>query len=387
MILPIGDTPNPRNYVPWVNYALIAANVGLYVFWSLPLSYQPVDPADPLLRDYLRLLAPSLPAFVSVRDLIAQISAYDLFIFVWGYKPAAPELADLLLSMFLHANVWHLAGNMLFLWIFGDNVEHRLGRIGYLLTYLGSGILATLAFCLLARGSMTPLVGASGAISGVMGVYFLLFPRNQVKLFVFLFFFLDVWLLPARWVLGFLVVADNLLPLLLGSQSGVAYGAHLGGFAAGLGLAWAGERLGWRGPWAAGPRLGAGRPAGTGPLDAVRESLKAGRQAEALERLAALDGQGLSRLEPDECVQLAAWLEAAGHDLAATRLLRRCLAAHQASGDLARVLLALGKLRLQQGQPTAAYQFLLDALDHDPDPETEAMLRRALAAIQVYRRR
>ena len=97
---------------------------------------------------------------------------------------------------------------------------------------------------------MMPMVGASGAISGVLGLYFLLFPRNKVKVFVALFpFFMNVVLLPARLVLGIYILFDNLLPFLVGAQSGVAYGAHIGGFVAGLALAWVGEQVAWHWPW------------------------------------------------------------------------------------------------------------------------------------------
>lgn len=250
MFIPIGDTPNPRNYIPWVNYALIGINVAIYLIISLPLSMRAVEPSDPNLHEYIRLIAPDLPAWVSLYDVLLQIKAYDIFTFVHGYKPAAPEITDLFFCMFLHGGFLHLAGNMLFLWIFGDNAEHRLGRIGYLLTYLAAGVAATLAFALFAGDSMTPLVGASGAISGVLGLYFLLFKRNRVKVFIMLFpFFMNVILLPARWVLGFYVIIDNLLPLLMGAQSNVAYGAHLGGFLAGLIVALAGQALSWRWPW------------------------------------------------------------------------------------------------------------------------------------------
>jgi membrane associated rhomboid family serine protease len=250
VLIPIGDTPSPRNFTPYVNYALIGINVAVYLILSLPLSFRAVDPADPNLHEYIRLIAPDLPAWVSLYDVLREIRAYDLFTFVHGYKPGAPEITDLFFCMFLHGGFVHLAGNMLFLWVFGGNVEHRLGRIGYLLTYLATGVAATLTFALFAGDSLTPLMGASGAISGVLGFYFLLFKRNRVKVFIFLFpFFMNVILLPARWVLGFYVLIDNLLPFILGAQSGVAYGAHLGGFLTGLAVALAGEALFWRWPW------------------------------------------------------------------------------------------------------------------------------------------
>ncbi|RME24630.1 MAG: rhomboid family intramembrane serine protease, partial [Deltaproteobacteria bacterium] len=245
MLVPIGDTPNPRNFTPWVNWSLIAINVGVYLFITLPLSHQGIDLNDPAVIEYIRALGGRFDM-----TQLMRISAYDLFTFAHGYKPGAPELSDLFACMFLHGGLLHLAGNMLFLWIFGDNVEHRLGRLGYLLAYLGTGVVATLAFSLFAMNSMVPLVGASGAISGVLGIYFHQFPRNRIKVFVALFpFFFDVVLLPARWVLGFYVIVDNLLPFIMGHQSGVAYGAHLGGFIGGLGVAWLAESFGWQLPW------------------------------------------------------------------------------------------------------------------------------------------
>jgi membrane associated rhomboid family serine protease len=210
-MFPIGDTPNPPNFTPWVNWGLIAANVLVFVVVSLPMGSQ-----------------------------------YNAYVMVHGFKPGAAEVSDLLYSMFLHAGFGHLAGNMLFLWIYGDNVEHRLGRLNYLLIYLGCGVAATLTFAAFAGGSTIPLVGASGAISGVLGLYFLLFPRNKVKVFVFFFpFVVDVFLIPARIVLGVYVVVDNFLPVLFSSGSNVAYGAHLGGFFAGVLVAWIGERRDW----------------------------------------------------------------------------------------------------------------------------------------------
>ncbi|HCF58126.1 MAG TPA: hypothetical protein DFS52_09055, partial [Myxococcales bacterium] len=246
MFLPIGDTPKPRNFVPVVTWGFIALNLIVYLLVTFPLSVQAVDPRDPALLDYLRHLGPRLPARIDLRGL----SVYDLFVFEHGYKPAAPSLASLFSSMFLHGGFLHLAGNMLFLGIYGRNVEHRLGRIGYLVGYLGSGVVATLAFSLLTGPSWSPLVGASGAIAGVLGFYFVLFPRNRVKMLVVLPpFFFDVFLVPARLVLGLYILVDNLLPLMSGSQSSVAYGAHLGGFFAGLVGAMVGERLAWQWPW------------------------------------------------------------------------------------------------------------------------------------------
>ncbi|MDY0091976.1 MAG: rhomboid family intramembrane serine protease [Candidatus Vecturithrix sp.] len=396
MFIPVGDTPNPRNFIPWVNWFLIAANVAIYLFISMPLATRGVSFDDPLLQEYVRYIYPSLPSIVALRQILAQTSTYDLFVFVHGYKPAAPELNDLFFSMFLHGSFLHLAGNMLFLWIYGDNAEHRLGRFGYLLTYLMTGVAATIFFSVFAGESMTPLVGASGAISGVLGLYFLLFPRNKVKVFIALFpFFFNTVLLPARLVLGIYIVVDNLLPFLTGAQSNVAFGAHIGGFFAGLAVAWVGEHFAWRWPWTDSFwRLGSTKakqpiveePVTHSPLMDIRNALAHNDPNQAIEALARIDRNEVAQLEPNDCVILANWLEDSGHPIAATRLLRSCLANYQHTENLAGVYLTLGLMRLRQGQPTAAYQYLLNVFDYDPDPETATRARQALNQIEMHRR-
>lgn len=387
-MFPVGDSPNPKNFTPWVTWGLIAVNIAVYVLVTLPLSATGVDPQDPLLLQYLRLLAPSLPANVSLRDVLASLCAYDLFIFEHGFKPGAPGLDDLFASLFLHGGFWHLAGNMLFLWIYGDNVEHRLGRGLFLFSYLLTGALATLFFALFAPGSMTPLVGASGAISGVLGLYFLLFPRNKVKVLIFFFpFYMGTWLLPARLVLGIYLFVDNVLPFLAGSGSGVAYGAHIGGFLAGMGIAWGGERLAWRLPGTDTLRRRKAPAPRETTADDVRKALASGHPDRAIDAFYHLDRQDIRTFDPAECVTLAGHLYTAGFPVAATRLLRTCLSAHQDDPDLADVYLLLGLLRLEEGQQSAAFQYLLDALEHDPSPETATRARNALARIDMYHRR
>ena len=398
MILPIGDTPNPERFFPFVNWGLIVANVAIYVLITLPLSGASVDPTDPALLEYLVAMGADLPVDPQLlRKLLSQMSRYDLFVFQHGYKPGAAELSDLFSSMFLHGGFLHLAGNMLFLWIFGDNVEHRLGRLGYLVVYLATGACASLTFAMIAGSSLIPLDGASGAISGALGLYFLLFPRNRVKTLVLFFpFFFDVLLIPARWVLGFYVVVDNLLPMVLGADSGVAYGAHIGGFAGGLVIALAGERLGWRWPWAerrwqrkvAPDRRGlAAEDKSFLRADELESLVARGNRGEALKLLASLRPPELARLAAGTCVQLSVWLEEAGYPSAAASLLRRCLASSPGDRDLAQIYLALGLMRLRQGQPTAAYQHLLAVLDLDAAPETEGRAREALSRIAIYRRK
>jgi membrane associated rhomboid family serine protease len=400
VFLPIGDTPNPPRFTPVVNYLLIGANVLIYLLVTLPLSGRPIDPADPAVIEYLRSLYGHGLSLRQLELVLANLSAYDLFVFEHGFKPGAWQVSDLFASMFLHGGFLHLAGNMLFLWIYGDNVEHRLGRFGYLLTYLATGAVATLSFALFAKDSLVPLVGASGAISGILGLYFLLFRHNRVKVLVLFFpFIFDVFLIPARFVLGFYLVVDNLLPVMAGADSGVAYGAHIGGFIGGLGVAWLGERTGWAWPWrdrmrSQQPHVRVVReeaapppPPVDNPLEAMHDAIRRRDGQRALAILPRLYIHDLHQLSVSECVAVAGWLQEGGRDVAATRLMRSCLQRNLSGADLARVNLNLGLLRLDQGQPTAAYQYLLAALDLDPPPEIEQQARAALARINVYQPR
>jgi hypothetical protein len=206
-----------------------------------------------------------------------------------------------------------------------------------------------------------------------------------------------VIVLPARWVLGIYIVLDNLLPFFAGSQSGVAYGAHIGGFFAGLGIAWAGEQFAWRWPWSDSFwRLG--KPSGkrtvpTEPADEVsrmseiQAALTEHDPERAIDALARMDRHQLAQLGPNECVLLANWLDESGHPIAATKLLRNCLSNQAGTPNLADVYLTLGLMRLKHGQPTAAYQHLLSVFDYHPSPETAERARQALAQIDIYRRK
>ncbi|HLC05391.1 MAG TPA: rhomboid family intramembrane serine protease, partial [Anaerolineales bacterium] len=147
-----------------------------------------------------------------------------------------PLYGTILTSMFVHGGLFHLAGNMLYLWIFGDNVEDRLGRVRYLLFYLLSGVGAAAAQILSDPHSKIPMVGASGAISGVLGAYLLLYPHARVVTLVFFGWFVRVIEIRALIVLGFWIVVQLVSGLLTwGAQvGGVAWFAHVGGFVAGL---------------------------------------------------------------------------------------------------------------------------------------------------------
>ena len=386
MFLPISDSPNPRG-TPVVTWALIAVNVVVYLLVSLPLTATRPAPDDPLLREYVEVLVHV--AGVPPSELV-HVTAYDLFVFDHGYRPVDADWADLIVSMFLHAGLMHLVGNMLFLWIYGDNVEHRLGRIAFLVAYLGTGCIATLTHAAFDAGSPLPMIGASGAISGVLGFYFLFFPRNVVRLLVALFpFFVDVIVVPARLVLGFYLLIDNLLPFLVTSGAGgggVAYGAHLGGFVAGLGAAWVIDRRErdvrpreYRRP---------ARPAqpATSPAAEVSALVARDRWPEAAEAYFAADEAIDHELASGDALALGAWLAQNGHPSAALSVFRRVLRRHPRGPAAARAHVGAGWVQLRSlGRPTAAWQHFLDALDLERTGESADLARRGIAAIEAMR--
>lgn len=196
---------NPSGRTPYVTIALVVANVLIFLV-LLPIESDP-------------------------NQLYRLYADYALI-------PAVPSPMTFVTSMFLHAGWWHILGNMLFLWVFGDNLEDRMGHLGFAVFYLASGITAGVVHVILSHGSPVPTVGASGAIAGVMGGYLLLFPRARVDVLVILIILIRIVSVPAWTVLAvwFVVqvfgaaVADP-------DMGGVAYGAHAGGFLAGLGFA------------------------------------------------------------------------------------------------------------------------------------------------------
>ncbi|MDU8944917.1 rhomboid family intramembrane serine protease [Ovoidimarina sediminis] len=204
-MLPIRDH-NPSRAMPFVTWALIAANILIFI------SYWP---------------------------LFDQPFALQRFFETWGLVPAQSTAQPLgfITSMFLHGGVMHLFGNMLFLWIFGDNMEEEMGHLGFLAFYLATGIAAALGQIAADPASQVPMVGASGAIAGVMGGYLLLFPKARVDVLIFLVIFVRIIPVPAWIVLGFWfgsqIVSGSLASAELG---GGAYWAHAGGFLAGVAL-------------------------------------------------------------------------------------------------------------------------------------------------------
>jgi hypothetical protein len=280
---------------------------------------------------------------------------------------------------------------MLFLGIYADNVEHRQGRLAFLFWYLATGAAATLFHALFDRSSPIPLVGASGAISGVLGFYFLWFPHNRVRLWVFLFpFFMDVFLVPARLVLGMYLLLDNLLPFLIvsGGAGGVAYGAHLGGFIAGGLAAWVmGRRELTRAPEDYRAPREAAVPAT--PAEEIERAMTEGRPQQAAQWYFALPADRTRRvLDPRTSLELARWLAEAGHAQAALVVYQRHVRDYPTGPGLAEAHLGAGLVQLYLlGQPAAAYQHLVEALGSDPDPATADRARRALSDIAARQKR
>jgi membrane associated rhomboid family serine protease len=166
--------------------------------------------------------------------------AVDAFTLYWGLVPAAFSWVTVLTSMFLHGGFLHIAGNMLYLWIFGDNVEDRMGHGRFLVFYLLCGVAAALAQTITAPDSVIPMVGASGAIAGVMGAYFVLYPKSRIVTLIPIFFFFQVIEVPAILFLGiwflmqFVSGLGSIVSVTGGSTGGVAFWAHVAGFVAGL---------------------------------------------------------------------------------------------------------------------------------------------------------
>ncbi len=172
------------------------------------------------------------------------VSNQESFIFQYALVPSSVNLLNpqtlipFITSTFLHGGFFHILSNMWFLWIFGDNVEARLGIIKFALLYLAAGIAGNFAQFILTPGSDIPMLGASGAVSGVLGSYFILFPSSSIKTFLFMFFFVTITKIPAviyifYWFVIQLFSGIISLPLTF-AAGGIAFWAHVGGFVSGL---------------------------------------------------------------------------------------------------------------------------------------------------------
>ena len=181
-----------------------------------------------------------LNAIAFLFELTLSERELEQFVQAFGVVPADFSWLAVLSSMFLHGGWLHFLGNMLYLWIFGDNVEDRLGHLRYLMFYLFCGAIAALGQSITNPYSAVPMIGASGAIAGVMGAYFVLYPHSRVLTAVFIFFYLDLVEIPAIFFLGiwfFMQLFSGVGSIGADAASGgVAFWAHVGGFVAGAGL-------------------------------------------------------------------------------------------------------------------------------------------------------
>ena len=226
-MFPLRDE-NPATRITWMTWTLVAVNLAVfgYQFW-------------------LSLLGGS-----AFETFVVANSFVPARFFASPFSPR--EWLTVLSAMFMHGGWVHVGGNMLYLWIFGNNIEDRLGPWRFVAFYLACGLAATLAQAAVSAGSSVPNLGASGAVAGVLGAYLLLFPRARVTTLIFLFFVIETAALPAWgviivWFLIQLAQGIGSLGQTMANVGGVAYFAHVGGFVAGLVLvlpAWLNDRRG-----------------------------------------------------------------------------------------------------------------------------------------------
>lgn len=205
---------NPTSTFPFVTIMLIVAN--MFVFF-----YTITHMSD--IEDYKNIV-------YSYGAVPSYLLSFDKL------QPIHPSMT-VLTSMFMHGGLLHLGSNMLYLWIFGNNIEDILGHFSFLIFYILCGIVAAYAHAVTAPSSLTPMIGASGAVSGILGAYILMFPRAKVYTLIFLGFFVQVIRLPAYFVIGFWIVIQFINGMVskgIADQGGVAWFAHIGGFLFGL---------------------------------------------------------------------------------------------------------------------------------------------------------
>jgi membrane associated rhomboid family serine protease len=221
-MIPIKDD-NPITIKPYVTIALIVINCAVFLY-SFALGRQ------------------GFTEFTFKYGLIPAelIQGRDLSPAQYGYLATSPYL-NVFTSMFMHGGFLHLGGNMLYLWIFGNNIEDVLGHVKFVLFYLLSGIAAAMAFVALSPHSAVPMIGASGAIAGILGAYLVRFPDARVYTIIWLFFIIQVIKIPAIILLGFwffLQLINSSSALYSTSAGGVAWFAHVGGFIFGAAVFW-----------------------------------------------------------------------------------------------------------------------------------------------------
>lgn len=215
-MFPIGDQNRQGHITPIVNYILIAINIAVF-FYQIQLP----DPQT------ARSCAETTVA--TVQGFVCQFGVVPLEIL------GGQDLFTLLTSMFVHGGWAHIIGNMMFLWVFGDNVEDAFGHLGYLVFYLVTGLAASAAHILLDPASTIPSVGASGAISGILGAYIVFFGSNPIRVLIAYFItVVPAWIMIGLWAIQQFIATYGSIAATEQTGGGVAYAAHAGGFVAGL---------------------------------------------------------------------------------------------------------------------------------------------------------
>ncbi len=258
-MIPIGDN-SQRRTTPWVTYGIILLNIAVFIYL---LNLSTVSPRDPrLFNQELRDRADGVCYSLAVAP-----SEANRFICKWAFQPkeffdnlagksdvARPDRPQIMLTiltaLFIHGGWLHIFGNMIFLWVFGDNVEDRLGHFAYMGFYLVAGVVASLVQGLVEPTSVVPVLGASGAIAGVLGAYLLFFPRAVVRVVIPFFFLILIPIpVPAIVMIGFWFIQNLLSGVATISSAaapdqGTAWFAHIGGFVFGMLVAlWLSSRL------------------------------------------------------------------------------------------------------------------------------------------------
>ncbi|MDA8079958.1 MAG: rhomboid family intramembrane serine protease [Nitrospiraceae bacterium] len=209
-MIPFKDD-NPSRTVPFVTFVNIAVNIAVFL---------------------LEILSPR-----DSQDIVYAYGAIPRNIITFTSDQPLPAVMTVFTSMFMHGGIMHLGGNMLYFWIFGNNIEDELGHLKFIFFYLFCGVVAAYSHALTSPGSLVPMIGASGAISGVLGAYLILFPSARVHTIVFFGFFIQVIRVPALIVIGFWAIIQLVSGLVSQGvlhQGGTAWFAHVGGFLAGL---------------------------------------------------------------------------------------------------------------------------------------------------------
>lgn len=225
-MFPIGDDNSDRTITPFVNYAFIGINILVFMLLQQIGSNDSFSYAFSLVPKEVTT-GVDITGVQIIRDSLGNTGQ------VPHYATPLPVYFNFLSSMFMHGSIMHIFGNMLFLWVFGDNLENLLGHIRFAAFYIVCGFAAALAQIVMDTDSIIPMLGASGAISGVLGGYLLLFPKRRVRALIFNFLTeVPAFVAVGIWIV-YQIIAGYLTPA---GTGGVAYAAHIGGFIAGLAL-------------------------------------------------------------------------------------------------------------------------------------------------------